>query len=92
MTTFRTELAGNMRDARLASGMTQSELAQQIGVTMNCISQYENAKRMPNLETMSCISHVLDVSLDDVVPEVICMTTVDPCQTDIFDLIGENDE
>lgn len=87
--TFREELADRLRDARLAAGMTQCQLAQQVGVTNRCVSLYETAKRTPPLETMSIISGVLDASLDDLVPHVTAITQVDPGQTTIYDMIGE---
>lgn len=87
--TFIEKLADNLRDARSAKGMTQQQLAQQIGVTPTCISMYENAKRMPNLEMISMMSNVLDVSLDDLIPYALHEVSIDPCQTTIFNLIGE---
>lgn len=86
---FGGQLAENIRNARLASHMTQSDLAQQIGCTKVCISQYETARRMPNLRIMSAICHVLDMSLDDMVPMYVPEARHDLGQTSIFDVIGE---
>lgn len=88
---FMEELAHNLREARVVKRMTQNQLAQQIGVTANAISLYENAKRMPNLETMSIMSDVLGTSLDDLIPYVVHVHMTDVNQTCIFDLIGEKD-
>ena len=88
---FVRELAENIREARIAKDMTQRQLAQQVGVTANAISLYETAKRMPNLKIMSIMSDVLDVSLDDLIPYAMHEIMVDPCQTCLFDLIGEED-
>jgi DNA-binding XRE family transcriptional regulator len=88
--TFEEELSRNLRRARLRIGYNQGTLAQKIGVGTSCISQYERGKRTPNLKTMSLISHVLDVSLDDLVPYVPSYkNAVDEKQTNIYDLIGE---
>ncbi len=87
--TFVEELASNIRDARKAAGMTQCTLAQMIGRTANCVSLYETAKRMPSIETMSIMRHVLGTSLDDLVPEVEFEVEQDPSQTSIYDMIGE---
>lgn len=87
--TFEEKLSRNLRRARQRRGYNQSDLAQKIGVGTSCISQYERGKRTPNLKTMSLISHVLDVSLDDLVPYVENNKLVDTRQTNIYDLIGE---
>lgn len=83
MRTFHERLAENIRDARKAMGMTQEQLAQKIGLTKNSVSFYETAKRMPSIETMSIMRHVLDTSLDDLVPEVEFEIEQDPSQTSI---------
>lgn len=85
---FRGQLAENIRSARKANNLSQKQLAQQIGVTANCISLYETAKRMPNLEVMSIIANVLDVSLDDMIPVMTYDVPTDPRQTTIYDMIG----
>lgn len=86
---FAKELADNLRAARMRSGYTQAELAQKIGSSASCISMYEGGNRVPNLERMSIISHVLGMSLDDLVPYVPEKMHVDENQINIYDLIGE---
>lgn len=88
---FLEEFAENLREARKSKGLTQIQLAQQIGVTNSAVSFYETAKRMPNLRIVSIMSNVLDVSLDDLIPCVVYEVPVDSCQTCIFDLIGDKD-
>lgn len=91
--TFEKQFAQRLHDIRVDMGMTQSDLAQKIGVTTSCICYYENAKRMPSLKMASIISQVFDMSLDDLVPRASYEIPVDPRQTDIFNnLIGEEDE
>lgn len=88
---FLSEFGENLRNARNAQGMTQRELAQQIGITANCISMYESGRRMPNIETVSLMSDVLNISLEDLVPhsdKMLC-TDVYTGQTMIFDLLEE---
>lgn len=89
--TFLEEFATNLRSARLDKKLTQWDLAQRIGVTANCVSLYETAKRMPSLKMVSIMSNVLDVSLDDLVPCASHDMPDDPCQISIFNLIGEDD-
>ena len=84
---FNKEFADNLRDARLRRGYTQLTFAQQIGVTPSCVCQYERGNRMPNLKMVSIMSHVLDMSLDDLIPYATHEVQVDPCQTSIFDIM-----
>lgn len=89
---FADELSSNIRSARQATGMTQVDLAQKIGVTDSCISQYETSKRMPNLETMSMLSDILNISLDDLIPKSHWKMPKDENQTDIFDMLDGDDD
>lgn len=87
---FYAEVAGNLREARLATGMTQQHLGQTIGVSGSCISQYETARRMPNLLAMSVMCHVLGVSMSDLVPDMMPQDIDhDPSQTSIYDVLGD---
>lgn len=88
---FLDELASNIRDARLLRGMTQRHLAQKVGVSVNCVSQYETARRMPSLDKVSIMSGVLDVSLDDLVPDVLACDDVDENQTSIYDYLEDGE-
>lgn len=87
---FYAEVAGNLREARRSTGMTQTQLAQTIGVSGGCISQYENARRMPNLLVMSIMCHVLGVSISDLIPDMAPQNIDhDPGQTSIYDVLGD---
>lgn len=90
--TFRQELGNRIRDRRLDAKMTQTQLAQQIGKSNHCVSLYETGRRMPTVETMAIMSHVLDASLDDMVPHVTYDIKADESQTTIFDVIGGEDD
>lgn len=87
---FLNELAERLRMARLGANLTQKDLAQKIGVNTNCVSMYENAKRMPSLYNMSMMSEVLDTSLDFLVPTVKPLDLTLDGQTSIYDMLGED--
>lgn len=53
-----------LRECRKAKGLTQEELATEVGLTKNMIWFYENEKRDPRLINVSCIATVLGVSID----------------------------
>lgn len=87
---FYAEVAENLRESRRSTGMTQTQLAQTIGVSGGCISQYENAKRMPNILVMSTMCHVLGMSISDLVPDMAPQDIDhDPGQTSIYDVLGD---
>ena len=87
---FNMMFADNLRKVRECAGITQTDLAQRIGMTASCVSMYETGRRLPNLLTTSMIAFTLGVSVDDLVPIVEPDVRVDdPGQTVIFDLIGE---
>lgn len=72
MTTAK-EIGIGIKNARLAVGITQAELAHRLGVTPQAISQYERGEKKPKIETIKKIADALGVSwfrlshLDDLV-------------------------
>lgn len=46
-------------------GLTQTKLANMIGVRPNTVSQYEAGKREPNLEILKKLVNVLDCTYDE---------------------------
>lgn len=77
---FMAQLSGNLRDARVATGMTQAEVATRLGLTRPCVTHYETGKRMPNLWVASAMAGMYGVSLDDIVPPVECDLSIDDNQ------------
>lgn len=89
---FMDRFAENLRGFRKTAGLTQRELAQQIGSCKSTICHYERAERIPDIERASLISQVLDVSLDSLIPDAELDVAVDEDQTTIFDVIGDEDD
>lgn len=54
----------NLKEARLKSGMSQKDLAENIGVAKSTYSLYESGKREPNVDTIKKIASSLNVSAD----------------------------
>lgn len=50
-----------IKEARLASNMTQDELAKKIGVSKNAISNYENGVSTPKVELLCAIMKHLEI-------------------------------
>lgn len=85
---FIDKLASNIRDARIDAGLTQTTLAETLGVSRNCISNYENGRRMPGVDVVSMMAYVFGVSVADLVPRISPPDVqVDPSQTNIFELL-----
>lgn len=59
--------ATNLSEILKEQGMTQKELANEIGVTEACISSYINKKRIPSLQVAIKMCCLLGLSMDDFV-------------------------
>lgn len=77
---FMAQLSGNLRDARVAIGMTQQDVADRLGMSRPSVTHYENGLRMPNLWVASALAGMYGVSLDDIVPPVECDLPIDENQ------------
>jgi transcriptional regulator with XRE-family HTH domain len=49
----------DLKDKRIKEGLTQSQLADEIGIDRSTLSLYENGKRKPSYEVMKQIAKVL---------------------------------
>ena len=58
-------LGDNIRMARKTKNLTQEKLAEYIDVSTVFISQIENGIGKPSLETMSKLSYILKIPIDD---------------------------
>ena len=61
------DIGEKLKTARLAKGMTQDELAQEIMVSRQTISGWENGKTYPDIISLIKFSDLLGVSLDSLV-------------------------
>ena len=59
------EFGENVRKAREEKGITQQTLADQLYVTRQAVSRWENGSRYPDLLTAKALAATLDTSLDD---------------------------
>lgn len=53
-----------LREVRMNSGLTQQNMADKLGISLNAYQKYEQAERSPSLECLVSIADVFDVSLD----------------------------
>jgi len=61
------QIGAKIREARLAKGMSQNELAAILGVSKPAISRYELGQRHLQLDQLTVISKALDIPLIDLV-------------------------
>lgn len=58
-----------LKEARLSAGMTQSVLAQRIGIKQQQLSQWECDKVEPTLSNIVALLKVLQVNPDDLIED-----------------------
>jgi len=73
--------------------LTQSELAEKLGVTDRSISNWENGKNMPDYSLLPQLSKILDVSLNDLLSgEILDKNDYEKkCDENIVNVIGDNE-
>lgn len=54
----------NLKEARIASGLSQKEVAEQLGVAKSTYSLYESGRREPDVERIKKLAQILGVSSD----------------------------
>ncbi|MDD6488630.1 MAG: zinc ribbon domain-containing protein [Clostridia bacterium] len=59
-----TETKNIIFELRTKKGLTQDELAEQIFVTRQAVSRWENGETVPNTETLKLLSKLFDVSIN----------------------------
>ena len=60
-----------IRSARKANRITQSQLAELIGVTRTSITNLESGNQRPPLNTLFSIAEVLDIAIFDLIPNTV---------------------
>ena len=62
-------MGNRIRDAREQKGLTQTKLAELVGMSIIAISNIEIGKSSPNLKSITIIAEILDVSIDTLVAD-----------------------
>ena len=58
------DFGNNLKTLRLQNGLTQAQVAQNLGVTKSVISAYETGLRLPSYDILINISKIFRVSTD----------------------------
>lgn len=56
---------------RNQKGLSQSELAEKIGVSQNTVSQWETGERIPNVLILKKLTKILGCSADSLLEDII---------------------
>ena len=64
---FRKALAGRLREARMAAGLTQEQVARLAGTTRHYISNLEHGRTLPSVPMLARIAEAVGASLDRLV-------------------------
>lgn len=55
---------------RLTRGMSQSELAKQLDVSQNTVSQWETGERKPDIIKLKKLAHILGCTTDELLEPI----------------------
>ena len=61
------EFSEQIKQIRKDSGLTQEAFAEKVHVTRQAVSNWENNKNLPDIETLIVISQVFHISLDELI-------------------------
>lgn len=61
--------ANPIRKARLEAGLTQEDLAREVGVGLRNVPDWESGRRIPRLKTLRRIAEATGVSVEDLTAE-----------------------
>ena len=60
------EIGKKLKEARIASGLTQEQVADKINVSRQTISNWENEKSYPDIIDRIDMSNLYSISLDEI--------------------------
>jgi transcriptional regulator with XRE-family HTH domain len=67
---YRRLLQSKLRDARVAAGLKQEDVARKLNQPQSFVSKYETGERRLDLAELSDICEILSISLEELVREI----------------------
>ncbi|TLQ10957.1 helix-turn-helix transcriptional regulator [Lactococcus cremoris] len=61
------DLSTNIRNERLAIGLTQNQLAEQLQFSKQAVYNWEKGKCEPNIETLEALATLFNISVDKLI-------------------------
>jgi transcriptional regulator with XRE-family HTH domain len=71
MTLSSESLGGRLREARLAAGLSQTELSQKCGIPKPTLSRYENDHVSPSIHTLLRLAAALGVAENTLLHDIV---------------------
>ena len=62
-----TVVGKNIKEKRKSLNITQEELAEKLSVTRQAVSSWENGKTEPDIEMLTKIAQIFDISIDELI-------------------------
>ena len=53
-----------LKQARVAAGLSQEQLSEQIGVSRSAVAKWESDKGMPDIQNLKVLAQLLNTSID----------------------------
>ena len=60
-------VSNSIKKLREEKGMTQDDLAEKLNVTRQAVSNWENGKTQPDIETLTRLAEIFDVSVERII-------------------------
>ena len=79
------KISKNIKQLRTQRGLTQDTLAEKISVTRQAVSSWENDRTQPDLEMLSRLAEVLEVSFEELIYGKKRNTTLELEKITVFD-------
>ena len=90
---FDTNHVSNMlKNARVKKNLTQSALAEELGVTYQAVSNWERGNSLPDISNLPAICQILDVNLYELLGASQDSEFVNKVLSGSYDLTGESIE
>lgn len=57
----------NLKSARIASSLTQKQVASKLNVVESCYANWEQGRTEPNIDMLRKLSKIFNISLDELI-------------------------
>lgn len=65
----------NLRIIRKQLGLSQKEIAEKLDCSPTVYSRYETGERQPSIDVLIKLSHIFDISVDEIIGNPICTSS-----------------
>lgn len=87
---FERQIGRNIREARLAAGFTQEQLAERVDISSSFLSRVENGASMPSVSTIGEIAEKLGIRPERLLMMEVQRAGYDECDTQLLYLLSQS--